>query len=412
MHAGCSDSGRPALASNRRQHLRAFLLRLAAWLLRLFRRPASRKVDRSISRAWIVRPDHLGDFLFATPALDRWLQATGNNVHTTLSVGTWCAELARHGPEVEHLELFPYPGFTRNAKGQWWSPYRALIRQARCLRREQYDMAIILRFDHWWAGLLACLAGIPHRIGYDTDPLRHCLTSRVPYQGTTHEVERNLTLIDHALTLTGYAPASSDDGFPDLIYHVQDKDRDAMTTLLAEHRITAGLPMVIIHPGAGAAVKEWPAQRFAAVADALIAEMDATVVLTGASGDLGVAWKVAAYMHEDALVLAGQTSIGELGALLEGSNLVIGSDSGPLHLAVAVGAPSLHLYGPVDPAMFGPWSAQPDRHRVLMVDCDCAPCNHLDFSPAELLGHRCMETISVDQVVDAARAMLAGNRHA
>jgi lipopolysaccharide heptosyltransferase II len=406
----CSDRLRITPAAGRRQRLRTRLLRLFVWLSWPLRVSSARTTGQAISRVWIVRPDHLGDFLLATPALDRWQRAACGELQSTLSVGPWCAELARHAPEVGRLDVFPYPGFTRKTGGRWWAPYVSLVRQARRLRRQRYDLAVILRFDHWWAGLLAYLAGIPRRVGYDTDPLRLFLTERVPYTGIVHEAERNLTLVNHALALAGCAPSEDADEFPSLVYHIRDEDRHAIANLLAGRDVGEHMPLVVIHPGAGAAVKEWPAERFAAVADALIRERGVCVALTGAPADLGTAWRVAASMQEDAHVLAGQTSTGQLAALLERSALVIGSDSGPLHLAVAAGAPSLHLYGPVDPAAFGPWSDTPERHAVLMADCPCAPCNHLDFSPAELSAHRCMDTISVEQVLDAAKAMLAAER--
>ena len=392
---------------NRRERVRASLLRLFAWLIGPIVAPASHPSPTEITRVLLIRPDHLGDFLFATPALDRWQAHAPARIETTLSVGPWCADLAAHGPCVGRVETFSYPGLTRTDKGSVWSPYRALIRLARLVRRGEFDMAVIMRFDHWWGGLLAYLAGIPICVGYDTDPLHAFLTDTVPYNGVAHEVERNLTLIDRALTLCGGDLAGTKEDFPSLVYQVDAEERREVEVMLAGLSISESAPLVVVHPGAGAPVKMWPAERFAAVADALVERWGATILLTGASGDLGQAWKVAAHMREDAHVLAGRTDLAQLGALLERGALVIGADSGPLHLAVAVGAPSIHLYGPVDPAMFGPWSDQPTRHRVLTADCPCAPCNRLVFEPVDLPAHLCMETISVEQVLRAADGMLS-----
>lgn len=391
---------------SRRERVRGFLLGMVANGLRASRTFSSGRPRSSIRRVLLIRPDHLGDFLFATPALELWRQQTVPFVETTLSIGPWCAELARHGPKAGAIETFDYPGFARQPKTGLWAPYRALLRHARAIRRTGYEAGVVMRFDHWWGGLLLGLAGIPTRIGYATDPLCQFLTDALPYHGAVHEVSRNLDLVRHALASIGAESELCSDEIPSLTYRVDPEERETVDRLLLEIGIGESDPFVVIHPSAGATVKEWPARRFAAVADGLIRQQGVRVLLTGARSDMGTAWKVAAYMQEEVHVLAGKTSLSELAALLERSTLVIGADSGPLHLAVAVGAPTIHLYGPVDPALFGPWSWRSDRHRVLMTDCPCAPCNRLDFEPAELSAHRCMETIRVDDVLETAMMLL------
>ena len=84
---------------------------------------------------------------------------------------------------------------------------------------------------------------------------------------------------------------------------------------------------------------------------------------------------------------------------------MIGLDSGPLHLAVALHTPTVHLYGPVDQTVFGPWGT-PERHRVLISDWPCIPCNRLDYGPEELAHHPCVKEIDVDQVMAAAQDAL------
>jgi heptosyltransferase-2/heptosyltransferase-3 len=384
--------------------------RWRAGLLWLFRRLSAPIVGRprrpsSIQRALIIRPDHLGDVLFAAPALERWRETTAGRIETTLSVGPWSREAAEHGPPVGDIEVFPYPGFTRAPKGPPWAPYVLLWREARRLRRRRYDLAVILRFDHWWAGLLCYLAGIPLRLGYDTMPLRHFLTHAVPYAGVQHEAQRNLALIEQALTLAGL-PIGRPDDFPRLIFRLTEEEREAARRLLAGRRLDDGRPLVVLHPSAGAPVKEWPAERFAEVGDALARQFGAHILITGARSDISQAWKVAARMREEAVVTAGRTTLGQLAALLAESDLVIGADSGPLHLAVAVGTPTIHLFGPADPVLFGPWSDRPAEHVVIRAHCPCAPCNRLDFPREELPRHRCMETISTAEVLRAAEELL------
>ena len=390
-----------APAAARRQVLRAALLHLfataAAPLVRR-RRPSA------IRRVLFIRPDHIGDALFATPALELWRRGAPAGMETTVSAGPWSADVLRHGPLPESVETFPYPGFTRARPRSLLSPYVALLAEARRLRRRQFDMAVILRFDHWWGGLLAFAAGIPVRIGYATDPLARFLNVALPYEGRRHEVERNLALAELALGECG-AEAPAGKPFPALRYDVTPAEREGATALLAAAGVPAGERIVALHVGAGAPVKQWPAERFAHLGDAL-AGRGVAVVLTGGPAELSLAWQVAAGMMAEPAVLAGRTTLPQLAAVLSHCDAAVGADSGPLHLAAAVGTPTLHLFGPADPALFGPWSDAPAHHRVLMADCPLAPCNRLDYTADELPAHRCMETIQVAEVLQATLELL------
>jgi ADP-heptose:LPS heptosyltransferase len=105
------------------------------------------------------------------------------------------------------------------------------------------------------------------------------------------------------------------------------------------------------------------------------------------------------------LDLAGETTFGQLAGVFAQCDLALGSDSGPMHLAVAAGARTVHLYGPVPAAKFGPWG-DPQRNVVLNSPFLCAPCDRLDWPPAALPLHRCVAAISPEQVIDAALRLL------
>jgi heptosyltransferase-2/heptosyltransferase-3 len=172
-------------------------------------------------------------------------------------------------------------------------------------------------------------------------------------------------------------------------------------------RLLPATPPIAIHPGAGAAIKLWQVERWATVADALAEEMGAEVLLTGAQTERPLCLEIAAQMKHAAQVIAGETTLDQLAAALGHCRLVLGPDSGPLHLAVAMGTPTVHLYGPVDPTTFGPWGL-PERHMVLTSAWSCIPCNRLDYGVSELAHHPCVREIRVEAVLAAARqAVLA-----
>jgi len=388
-------------------------------------------------RILLVRPDHIGDLLFATPAL-RMLHGTIPDAHLGCMVGPWGKAVLENNPHVDELVVCEFPGFSRKPKAGAWTPYRVLHAWAAQLSSQQYDLAIVLRFDHWWGALLVYLARIPRRVGYDTPEGRLFLTHAVPYVSLRHEVLQNLTLVGHALQQTadqrdmrdrvgleasGIRPEAAEafttgspqgqviwtDGELALQYVVSKQDEEHIAGYLRAHGITASRPLVAIHPGAGAPVKMWQPEAWAEVADQVAARWNAQIVLTGGSDELDLAWSVNAHMRFEPLVAAGQTSLGQLAALFQRCQLVMGPDCGPLHLAVAVGTPTLHLHGPVDPRKFGPWGP-PDLHVVLTSGRACIPCNRLDYAAQEMPGHPCMREILVQSVVEAAHRLLEASR--
>jgi heptosyltransferase-2/heptosyltransferase-3 len=171
------------------------------------------------------------------------------------------------------------------------------------------------------------------------------------------------------------------------------------------------LPLVAIHPGSGAAVKRWRPTAWAELAGRLAADHGAQVIFTGSASEAELIDPVLALLAagpplpQAPISLAGQTSLGVLAAIYRRCALVIGPDSGPLHLAVAVGAPTVHLYGPVDRRTFGPWGS-PQRHVVVTSDWGCIPCNRLDWPDRALGEHGCLRDISVDQILAACDFLL------
>jgi heptosyltransferase-2/heptosyltransferase-3 len=376
---------------SRHQILRLTLLRAAGIT---YRRSSPTIEPRSIL---LIRPDHLGDMLFLTPALHVLRQALPA-ARITLLGGPWGVEAVRHNPDLDAIETCAFPGFERQPKESSLAPYRLLAATAGKLRGANYDTVVILRFDHWWGAWLAAAAGIPRRIGHDWPETRPFLTRALPYRSDRHEVEQN------AAVLAALVPGVVADLGPTR-YHVTDADRGWIADWLAAAGYASGQYLIAIHPGAGAAVKQWPAELWVQVASRLAERPDTRVVLTGGPGERKLVESVATRLARPALNAAGATTLGQLAALYARCALVLGSDSGPLHLAAAVDAPTVHLYGPVSPVKFGPWG-DPSRHVVLRTTWPCAPCDRLDWPAAALSQHACMTAITPDAVLHAAYSLI------
>ncbi len=210
-------------------------------------------------RILLIRPDHLGDVLFLTPAL-RALREAQPQASITVLVGPWAASLLENNPDVDAVETVRFPWFDRAPKAGAGEPYRRLYEAARQLRG-RFDVAVICRFDHWWGAWLAAAAGIPRIVGYATRDVAPFLTDPVPYHPARHEVAQNLALLGVLGT-----PASADPGRYPLRFPVSDEARIAARGVLAEQGLPADdAPLVAIHPGSGAPVKRWQVERWAAL---------------------------------------------------------------------------------------------------------------------------------------------------
>ena len=184
-----------------------------------------------------------------------------------------------------------------------------------------------------------------------------------------------------------------------------------MRARLAQTHIGETKKLIVIHPGTGAPVKLWETTSWAQVADTLIRSYGIQVVLTGAESERELVDDIAHQMQEPVLTLIGETDVGKLAALLARATLVLGVDNGPLHLATAQGTPTVRLYGPTDPRIFGPWGDSVWL-RVLQakrpcIGCAAIPCGRLDWRPEELAEHPCVRSIPVEEMLSVVRQVLA-----
>jgi len=184
---------------------------------------------------------------------------------------------------------------------------------------------------------------------------------------------------------------------------ITDEDATYASRLIQHRGLSAAKPMVILCPGARSHIKRWYADRFAALADRLITDVDAEVVFTGEPGEAPIVTEILGAMRHRAHNAVGRLTLRQLAALMQGASLVVTNDSASLHIAASVGAPILALFGPTDPRKYGPTGA---RDRVIRRQLFCSPCE----SATCRFQHECLRFISVDEVYEMARQMLGGVR--
>ncbi len=346
-------------------------------------------------RLLIIRPDHLGDVLLCTPAIQA-IKRRNPQLSIHALCGSWSAEALANYPEIDRVLTLDFPGFQRQSQ-RAGSAWHLAIRTARQLRAIGYSSAIVMRPDHWWGAMVARLVGIEKRVGYDVANVSPFLSSALPFQHQ-HAILQNMRL---ALEWTGEIA-------PDEIklrYPLRAADRDAIRTKLRGWQVSDGDDIICIHPGSGRRSKLWRTENWAAVADRLAERYEARIVFTGAKAEAGMIAEIVQRITTGGAIAAGQTSISQLAALYERSRAVLGPDSGALHLAAAVDTATIALFGPADPIEFAPWGDR-SKHVVLTSDIGCRPCRILDWRDEDLSFHPCVGDISIKQVMAAADRVL------
>ncbi len=338
-----------------------------------------------VKRLLVRSTNWIGDAVMTTPAV-RAIRRNFQNAEISLLAKPWVAPVFAHSPHVDRILVYEADSRHRGTAGK--------LRLARDLRRHRFDAAILLQ-NAIEAALITWLAGIPVRVGFDTDGRRLLLTHPVH---RTREVK--------AIHQTGYylamlAGAGLRTGDPALFLRLGEQDRRRAARRLARMGVTGGRRLIGINPSATfGPTKQWFPERFAALADRLQAAHDAVIVLFGGPGDRVLGGRIAAAMARPPVDLCGRTGLGEAMALIAACDLFITNDSGLMHVAAALDVPLIAIFGSTNPVTTGPFSA---RSRVVKSTVDCAPC----LEPRCPLGHmNCMRDITVDKVFSVAGEML------
>jgi lipopolysaccharide heptosyltransferase I len=318
----------------------------------------------------VVKLSSLGDLCHALPTV-RALKH-GLNADVDWATQTNYAAVVRCFTDVRRVIGFPRRGGVAER-----------VRFARELRRARYDLILDLQ-GLLKSALVTRLARGVRRIG----PSFHREGARLFYNAVAgvrdkqrHAVAEILDVVRHL-----QLPLPAQPEFP---------------VVFPKQQIAAGHPRIALAPCSRWPTKNWPAARFGAAARALHAETGATFFLVGAPEDRPVCDEIAATLGPAAVNRCGETSLVELGGVLAEMDLALTVDSGPMHVAAALGVPVLALFGPTDPQRTGPFGA---RHRVLQAPAEtCGPCFRDHCRHTQPL---CMEYLQPDAVVAAALDML------
>jgi ADP-heptose:LPS heptosyltransferase len=368
---------------------------LQPWRLarKLFARP------RPVRRVLVIKFWGLGSLQMLTPAIAS-LRARRPGAELVLLT------LAPNRSSAEAFGVFDRVITVDVADASWLGVFARIARLLRTLRRERFDEVFDFEFFTRFSALVSLATGAPRTHGFAAPRVWRggFHTDVAPFNRYWH-VARNFRVL-----------AGGEDGrnvtAADLSPHRYDaRDVERVDALLVERGIARADALAVLNPNAGelSLERRWPRENFAVLADRLAREEGLAVVFVGSAAER----EYTALAREPAasprvLDLAGELSTAELVALLARAAIVVTNDSGPMHLAAAIGAPTLGLFGPETPVMYGPLGL---RARALYRPPPCSPCInvHQNKLSSCVFGHpQCLVAISVDEVLAHARALMRG----
>lgn len=335
------------------------------------------QLRQPVRKLLIVKPSALGDIVHALPFLDAVKSSSpSTEVHWVVAKGLH--DLLVDHPLVDRLWVIDKNKWKR--PGRVTETFRELRQLSRALRDERYDAVVDLQ-GLFRSGLIAALSGVRYRIGFAEarEGSRFLYSHRVTGGRDIHAVDRYLKVA----AFLGIHPT---------------RVRFPLYGAALPPSVAAMLPerYAVIAPAAGGEAKRWPAERFGQLA----VRLPFPSVVIGSPADAPVASAVAAASGGKAVCLAGKTDIRQMITVIRGARCFISGDTGPMHIAAALGVPLFALFGPTNPVRTGPYGS---GHTILTSGLPCLPC----YARKACNNWRCMTEITVDTVWDAIRRSFA-----
>jgi heptosyltransferase II len=352
----------------------------------LFKSLEDKKGNLLFRRILITRTDRLGDVLLSTPVIKALRQKFPQS-YIAMMVSPYTKDAVEGNPDLDEVIIFD-----KEAEHKGWL---ATFKFAKGLKAKKFDLVIVLH-PTVRIHLLTFFSGIPRRLGYDRK-FKFLLTDRIKHtkqRGEKHESEYALDLVRYL----GIKPQE-----PSLFMPIKPESEEWVKTLFKNEGIKDSDKLLAIHAAASCASKILPTERFAEVADKLVQKYGFKVCIVSGPKDIQKAEELFRNIHTKALNLAGKTSISQLASLLKRCQLLISTDSGPMHVASALGIPVIAVFGRsqagLSPQRWGPLGK---NSRVLYKTVGCTICLAHNCQK----GFACLKAITVEDVLRAADSIL------
>ena len=337
----------------------------------------------SIKRIVVRGTNWVGDAVMTVPAL-RALRSLFPDAHITLATRGWAHGLFADADFVDDLQVHEGTGL------------RSVVNQVRAWQKRDFDLAVLFP-NSLESALVSALSRVPVRTGYATEGRQRLLTHplQLPaWRSSRHEIYYYLNIVERLAGLEYEVTA------PDGSLTVSEARKAEARALLRTHGVSGERRLIGLCPGSiNSRAKRWPAERYAALGDRMISELDADVVLIGSDAEIEVTTQVSQAMTRRPVVMTGKTNLTQLVGVLSLVDLLVTNDTGPAHIASALGRPTLVIFGPTNPLTTRPYS---DSGKIIRLPPECAPCMLRDCP----IDHRCMTAITPGDVFQQSSVML------
>ncbi|MBK5281138.1 MAG: putative lipopolysaccharide heptosyltransferase III [Nitrospiraceae bacterium] len=334
----------------------------------------------------IIKLRYIGDVLLATPTI-RDIKAARPDVRVTMMVNRGTEDVLSGNPDLDEIVVLD-----KGSQAAQWSFIAGL-------RRQRFDTVIDLT-DGDRSAFLSWISGAQVRIGFNDEHRWRgkCYTQVVqPVQVVRHRIDRDLEVLK-LLRIQA--------GSKDPLLWLTPEEENSADQLLNQLGVQRSQSIVILQPGARYWFKAWPPERFAELADRLTSQYGCQALIGGSHQDIDLAQQIRQMAKSSPVIAAGRTTIKQFAAIAKKSALFVGSDSGAMHIASAVGTPVVALFGPSNPREWGPRGGPVE---VLYKELDCRSC----FHPTCIRGEgNCMRLITVDEVLSASGRLMGRARTA
>ncbi len=337
----------------------------------------------------IIQTAFIGDVVLSTPLYEAAKKRLGAD-HIGVLVKPETANLLHNNPNVDEIVTYDKKGKQRGII--------EFIRLALKLRNSSYNIALIPH-QSFRSALLAYIAKIPNRVGYNRNINKNFFTTSVPYQAN-HEVKRNLSLLNSWKVDTNRLKPT--------LYPAQE-DKFVTKSLVKKFGMAPTEQICGVSPGSVWATKQWLPDRFAEFIKRLFEELGYRSVIFGSIEDRMLCEDIARKSGVKPLNVAGNLSLLQSAALAARCTAFLSNDSGMGHVAAAVGTPVVSLFGPTVPDFgFTPYGTS---HKVIEVELNCRPCSPHGGNKCPLKTHDCMQKITVKQVLDVLASQFQAKKN-
>ncbi|MGA2774506.1 MAG: lipopolysaccharide heptosyltransferase II [Candidatus Omnitrophota bacterium] len=335
-------------------------------------------------RILIFNVNWLGDVLFSTAAI-RNIRRNFSSSYIACVIPSRCYPVLKDNPHLDEIIIF-------DEKDRHKSIFSRLD-FIKILKAKKFDTVFLLHRSLTRA-LICRLAGIPKRIGYYTKKRGFLLTKKItmPKINTLHRIDYYLNIIEKA-------GLKVEDRYTE--FFITHEDEESVDAFLKKNSIGKGDFIAVLNPGGNWGPKRWPKEYWSELANMLSNGFKAKVILSGAQNDLNLANQIKMAMKERPIIACGVLNLKQLAALAKRAGLFITGDTGPLHIANAVGAKRIiALFGPTDPFLTGPFPA--NNVIVIRKDVNCKiPCYQVNCKD-----NRCMKAITPKDVISEVNKIL------